>query len=113
MRRPFRCVMTPGARGDGRREIVPPGGRARCIFSPVLQLMSRPGLPESREGEVRMKPTALIGHLVSRGPWMLVTLAAATTLATAATPPRLRIDDNVFGRPYVNTWPRPKSNQTN
>jgi len=32
---------------------------------------------------------------------------AAMSLAPAAEPPRLRLEDNVFGRKYVNTYPRP------
>lgn len=40
-------------------------------------------------------------------------VALAGSVAAASAPPRLRIDDNVFGRRYVNTWPRPRSGATN
>jgi len=39
-------------------------------------------------------------------------LAVATSVEAASAPPRLRVEDNVFGRKYVNTWPRPFDGRT-
>lgn len=38
---------------------------------------------------------------------------AALPLASAAEPPRLRLEDNVFGRKFVNTYPRPYQGHVN
>ncbi len=43
---------------------------------------------------------------------VLVTLVSAATLA-ASQPPHLRFDDNTFGRPHVNTVPRPFQGRAN
>jgi hypothetical protein len=40
-------------------------------------------------------------------------LVLAASLAAASAPPRLRFEDNVFGRKYVNTYPRPYDGRTN
>src|SRR5262245_27814934 len=42
-----------------------------------------------------------------------VLLASSRPASAASAAPRLRLEDNVFGRKYVNTYPRPYDGRTN
>src|SRR5262245_5300911 len=44
---------------------------------------------------------------------LLLSLLFGSAASAATQPPKLRLEDNVFGRTYVNTWPRPFNLRTN